>query len=369
MDKKFLATAATLAGTIIGAGILGLPYVFAQSGFLIGLFWLICLGAIMLFVNLCLGEVTLRTRGKHQLPGYAEKYLGKFAKKVMFFALIFGIYSALLAYLVGEGQSLSQLLPGNINPLFLGFGFWLVMTLLLREGLKGLKKVETYGVLAIILIIVGAFVYFFSQIIPSNLLVVNFPDFAAPFGILLFALMGFTSIPELRKEIYGEEKLFKKAIILGSLIPIILYVLFVITFMGVLGNSVEEVSTLSFGPLMVILGVFTMFTSYFVLSYSLRDTFKYDIKLSKRVRFFLISIVPLILYFLVNYFQIVGFSKILGIGGVVSGGLMGILILLINKKSKKMGKRKPEIKIPLNWLSIILLIIVFTAGVFLEFFH
>ena len=55
MDKKFWATTFTLTGTIIGAGILGLPYVFAKSGFLVGLFWLVVLGAIMIFVNLSLG--------------------------------------------------------------------------------------------------------------------------------------------------------------------------------------------------------------------------------------------------------------------------------------------------------------------------
>ena len=117
MNKKFWATTFTLTGTIIGAGILGLPYVFAKSGFLAGLFWLIVLGAVMIFVNLALGEITLRTKGAHQLSGYAEKYLGKWGKRAMFFAMIFGIYSALLAYLIGEGESLSKLIPGNINPI------------------------------------------------------------------------------------------------------------------------------------------------------------------------------------------------------------------------------------------------------------
>ena len=80
LNKKFFATAFTLTGTIIGAGILGLPYVFSKSGFFIGAFWLIFLGFVMLFVNLCLGEVSLRTKKIHQLPGYAEKYLGKSGK-------------------------------------------------------------------------------------------------------------------------------------------------------------------------------------------------------------------------------------------------------------------------------------------------
>ena len=114
-DKKFWAATFTLSGAVIGAGILGLPYVFSKSGFLIGLMWIMFLGVILILIKLALGEVALRTKGKHQLAGYAEKYLGKWAKRFMVFAVVFGIYSALLAYLIGEGESFSHLLFGHTN--------------------------------------------------------------------------------------------------------------------------------------------------------------------------------------------------------------------------------------------------------------
>ena len=41
INKKVFVTAFTLSGTTIGAGILGLPYVFSQSGFFIGVFWIV----------------------------------------------------------------------------------------------------------------------------------------------------------------------------------------------------------------------------------------------------------------------------------------------------------------------------------------
>jgi tyrosine-specific transport protein len=372
MNKRFWATTFTLTGTIIGAGILGLPYVFAKAGFLAGLFWLIVIGAVMIFVNLTLGEITLRTRGHHQLSGYAEKYLGKWGKQAMFYAMLFGVYSALLAYLVGEGDSFSKLLPGNINPIILGTIFWIVMTLLLGKGLKGLKKVETYGVLAIIAIVLGIFIRFLPQIKPSNLAVVHFPSFAIPIGVVIFALLGFTSIPELRREILGQEKLFKKAIILGSLLPVVLYVLFSAVFIGVQGQSITQVATLSFGgPIMTILGIFTMLTSFFVLSYSLKVSFKYDMKASKKTNFLFTSLVPLFLYLLISKFNLLGFAAILGIGGVISGGLTGILIILMARRAKsyKRDKKDPEIKMPINWKIIIILSIIFISGIILEFTH
>lgn len=368
MNRKFWATTFTLSGTIIGAGILGLPYVFSKSGFLAGIFWLISLGMVIIYVNLCLGEISLRTKGKHQLTGYARRYLGIWGQRIMFFSVLFGIYSALLAYLVGEGESIAQLIPGNTPPIFFGIMFWLIMTLLLREGLSGLKRVEMYGVLTIIIIIFGMFILSFNKIKVSNLIILNSENFFLPFGIVLFALLGFISIPELKKEINGQEKLLKKAIILGTIIPIILYIIFSLTFVGILGQGVEEVATISFGPIIIILGIFTMLTSFFVLSFSLKETFKYDIKTKTITNFIFVSLLPLIIYILDYKLNLFGFSTILSIGGIVSGGLTAILILLISIKAKKenLKQRSIGIKIPISWLVIIILSIVFIFGIILE---
>ncbi len=370
VNKKFWATAFTLSGTIIGAGILGLPYVFSESGFLVGFFWLIFLGGIMTFVNLCIGEVTLRTKGHHQLTGYAEKYLGKWGKRIMSLAMIFGLYSALLAYLIGEGRSLSGIFPGNINPIIFGFLFWGLMNLLIREGLRGLKKIETYSVLIIIIMVFTLFIKFAPQIEMSNIITFNPEKFLLPMGVVIFALLGFTSIPKLREEISGNEKLFKKAIIIGSLIPVLLNFLFIAVFVGVLGREVSEVATLSFGYLVIGIGIFTMFSAYLVLSFALKDTFKYDLKFSKKINFIFYSIFPLVLYLIFERFALVSFTQIMGIGGLVSGGLMGILIILMNYKSKKdtRNDKKPEINIPIGLIGAIVLSLIFIAGIVLSIF-
>jgi len=310
-------------------------------------------------------------RGKHQLSGYANKYLGKWGKYTMFFALIFGIYSALLAYLVGEGESISRIFSSNVNPIFFGFAFWIIMTILLRRGLKSLKKFETLGVIGMVIIIFGIFAWFLPSVNFSNLTNWNPYKFTTPIGIVLFSLLGFVAIPELRKEIKGQEKLLKKAIIIGSTIPIILYAIFSFIFIGVLGKNVTQVATLSFGPFVALLGIFTMFTAYFVLSFSLKETFEYDIKTSNTINFIFTSLVPLLLYILVSQYKLLGFSSILGVGGVISGGIIGILILLIAKKAKsnKRNKKNPEFRVPINWTLIIILSSIFIFGMILEFIN
>jgi tyrosine-specific transport protein len=369
-NKKFLATAFTLTGTIIGAGILGLPYVFSRAGFLAGLFWLVFLGAVMIYVNFYLGEVSLRTKDFHQLSGYAGKYLGKWGKRIMFFAVIFGIYSALLAYLVGEGQSFSQLFTGGFDyAILFGIGFWFLMTMLLTGGLKRLKSIEYWGVVFIMLVIFILVFVLLPDVKFNNLSYISVPQLFLPFGVVLFALLGFTSIPELRNEIRGDEKMLKKAIFVGALVPIVLYTLFALVFVGVLGMNVEQVATLSFGnlfgSLLIVLGIFTMLTSYFVLSFSLKDMFIYDFGKDKLV-FLFVSLIPLLLYLVVSIFDLAGFVTVLGIGGVVSGGLTGVLILLMNRVAKKNGERKPEYSVRINWFIIGFLSLIFIVGALFE---
>ena len=111
-----------------------------------------------------------------------------------------------------------------------------------------------------------------------------------------------------------------------------------------------------------------MMTGFFSLSFALKDLLKTDLKISKKLNFILSSVAPIILYLLVYFFKLADFVKILGIAGVISGGSTGILVLLMNKKAKKTGNRKPEYKIPLNWFLIIILSLVFLAGIVFELF-
>jgi len=77
----------------------------------------------------------------------------------------------------------------------------------------------------------------------------------------------------------------------------------------------------------------------------------------------LASIVPLAIFLIVQYFKVFSFISILSIGGIVSGGLTGTLVLLMVRKAKKKGNRKPEYKIPINWWMIGLLVLFFVFAV------
>lgn len=376
--KKRVYTAeaiAVLVGMVIGAGILGIPYVFSQVGLIYGLINLIGIGLIVLLINLYFGEVILRTKGKHQLPGYASLYLGKTGRILMLISMMLLQYGALIAYMFGEGEVLSFIFFNNISiPLQLIFSlaFFAIMSALIFFGLKTLGKGELIGVAAIVAIVFAIAAYFLPQIKVSNLMSFNhslFLPFLFPYGAILFAYLGFAAIPEMREILITKKakRSMKKAIIVGSLTILGVYLLFTISVVGFKGLMTPEIATIALGRFVSLFAVLTMFTSFLAVGIAQKEIFWYDIKL-KHVTSWLLTCIPVLLITLgIILFKLVTFIQIISYAGAIGGGLGGILVVLMAIHAKKLGKRKPEYKIPINWLVAVLLIALFALGIAYQF--
>lgn len=366
MNKKLLLweAVATLVGTVIGAGILGIPYVIAKAGFWTGIVNIIFLGIVTMFLYLYLGEVSLRTKGLHQLTGYAERYLGKAGKFLMAASMVFGIYGALVAYILGVGQAIAAILGGN--PLIYSLIFFAIVGFIIYLGLKRVAESELYMLPLIIAVVVLISILSIKYLNIGNFTSFNFYNLFIPYGVVLFAFLGATAIPEMEMELIRNEKLMKKAIIIGIMIPIIVYILFAIFVVGVSGSLTTEVATIGLGEIMgghmVLIGnifaAITMATSFLALGLALQQMYNYDYKLNRNISWALTCFIPLGIALL----GIATFAKALEISGILAGGLAGILIVLMAIKAKKLGDRKPEYTIPINWFIATLFIILFAGG-------
>jgi len=152
----------------------------------------------------------------------------------------------------------------------------------------------------------------------------------------------------------------------GTLTPVVFYILFTLVVVGFRGAMTPEIATFALGPIFIILGIFTMFTSYLVLGFALESNLRFDEKMKRKTAWVVSSIIPILLFLIVRFFDYFSFTKMLSIGGVVSGGLIGISVLLMNRVAKKKGDRKPEYSIPINWFIIGILGLIFVAGVVIE---
>ena len=365
MSKTFAAVS-TLVGTIIGAGILGIPYVIMKSGFLVGLINIIVIATILLIIQLYLGEIGLRTKTDHQLTGYASLYLGEKAKKVMFYTFAFSIYSGLIAYLIGEGESLSYLFFGMPDfALYFGIGFWVVMSGLAYLGLTALKDGEEIGIMFILAMILAIIILFWNKIDVSNLTYNNPALFYIPFGVILFAFMGLTSMPEVERILQKEKGKTRRTILISYAIVFVIYTAFALVVVGSQGSNTPEVATLTLGKPFIILGIFTIFTSYLALNAALINTWILDFKKKKSKAWLYSTVIPLIIYLVLNYFKAASFIKVVTIGGVISGGLMGTLILLMVKNAKLKGSRVPEYSMPYSKILATAIIIILAFGTLL----
>lgn len=370
--KKIYYAIFTLTSAIIGAGIFSLPYVAMKAGILVMAGYLVLLSAVIMMLHLLYGEVVLRTGGNHRFVGYSEIYLGIWGKRISTFSIIVGTYATLLIYIILGGEFLTiifgKLLSGS--PFSWSIVFFLFSVIFIARGLKVVSKIELF----LSSFLITAILFFLTKGIFS----INFSNYGAvmdlreiflPYGVLLFALGGFSVIPDIT-EILGKNKTqLKKAILAGTLIPAVVYFLFFTVILGVSGSktSQEAISGLApfygtnimiFGALIGFLAVATSFLAYGI---NLKKTFEYDYKVSGIWSFILALAIPFLIFLsgFDNFIRVIGFS------GAVMGGIDGVLIILMYQKADRggAGTRKPEYDIITSkWLEY-LLIAVFVLGI------
>lgn len=357
---------ATLTGCIIGAGVLGIPYVVVRAGFWTGMLVILVLGMVTLLVHLLIGEVTLRSNKCMQLAGYAEKYLGWKGKYLMTASMVIGVYGALIAYTIGVGQSLQAILGGSYW--LWAFLFYALMAWLIYGSIGMLAHSELvmeafkFIIFTLILVILFSSPHFFAE----RFIGFSWETLLLPFGVVLFAYIGTAAIPEVREEMKTCKLLTRRAIIFGSFIPIIVYALFAAAVIGVTGIGTTEVATVGVGMVLggfafILLHAFAilaMATSFIALGYALKEMYWIDFKLPHGEAWALTVFVPFALFVA----GIQSFVKTLEVAGTFAGGIAGMTVALMHMKARKRGERKPEFSVKMTWIGYAVLIAVFAIG-------
>ena len=364
MKLKLFDGIATLLGAIIGAGVLGIPYVVAKAGVTPGLVMILVLGIVCLIMNLMLTEVVLRTHGDHQLTGYARRYLGKWGGWLMLVSVVVGVYGALAAYGLGLGASLAHLVGGSP-----AIWMWIalgVLSILLAQRLEIIELSERYlSAGKVLLVVVFAFIAFSSsQFTHYNFTPVT--SWTLPFGVILFSLLGTAVIPEVREELWKTPRLLGKAVFWGSAIPIVLYALFALAVIGVTGSHTTEIASVGLGTTLgtgalVLLNLFAVLalgSAFLALGEALKKTYEEDYGRSEWFSFALTLTPPALLLLL----GATSFIGILGLTGAIAGGIDGIVIVLMYWEAKRKGTRRPEFMLNLPKAVDYVVIAVFAAA-------
>ncbi len=162
-----------------------------------------------------------------------------------------------------------------------------------------------------------------------------------PYGVVLFALHASPAIVEAHALLPGSQKHFKKAIIIGTLIPIVVYLLFVAAVVGFNGQSITEVATVGlsrqFGSFIALLfnlfAAMAMGTAFMGIGIALKQVLVWDHKLNKTLAEVAVIFVPIMLFAL----GLRSFVEVLDVVGGLFISIEAILLVLIFTAAKRKG--------------------------------
>ncbi|MEK7125253.1 MAG: aromatic amino acid transport family protein, partial [Patescibacteria group bacterium] len=355
-------------------GIFGIPFVFAKAGFTVGLVFLIFTATITTLFNLMFGEIILRTKARHQLAGYAAIYVGPWAKRVVLWANILGIYGALLAYLIIVGDFLH-----NVTSNFFFFSrdqysvaFFVIVAVLIYRGMRTVRWIEFFLTGVFIAIMAATFVVGMPHINLENLSTVNSTFWFLPYGVLLFALAGLTSLPIQRDIMRGQERHLRTSIVVAVGIVATLYLLFALTVVGISGDvtTPDALSGLLefLGPRMVILGslfgIFSITTSFLLLGTAMLEILHLDYRI-KRVWSWLLAVAPPALLFMAGLRT---FIDVIGLVGAVAIGIESAIYVVAYLRARRRGDRVPEYHVHVPAWLLYIIALLFIVGAFYELF-
>jgi len=357
----------TIVGTVIGAGIFGVPYVYAQSGWILGAGYTVSLGALLVVMYLMHADTIVRLGHKARLPGIARAYLGPRWAALSAASSVIGFWLGLLAYLILGGTFLAVIFDGILPlPLIVWqFIFYAACGAVVFAGLKIVGYAEFWLaglLLAIMLFFLARLVLDISV---HNYVMTGTASPFLPYGVILFALTGTASIPEARELLKGRERSFVKVIIAGSVTAILMTLVFGLAVVGVNGAATTEAVMQGLVPVLgpwavklgALMGLLAVSTSFFANGLYLRDVFRIDYHLDKTLAGAIALSVPVVAFLAgaQRFIMVIGFT-----GAIF--GLLDSTVLCLSYMAARKAKRGRGLGIVVPDAVSYLIIAVFAAG-------
>lgn len=272
-----------VAGTTVGAGILAIPAVTQESGFLASTVTCILCWAFMVVTGLLVAEVNVNTMcdlgsGGVSLVSMARRTLGTVGVQISCWSYIFIHYALLIAYIARSSDILTN---------FLGIPIWESATLfsLIFGGICYFGSQRFIGAINGVLV-VGIISFFAALVTVASgnlhfdaLLKANFQ--AAPMSIPIIALSFVYQnvVPVLCTNLEGDLLKVRSAIILGTGIPLILFLVWNGVILGTVGDNPMGLDPLqqlrssngTIGPIVEIFSLLAIATSYIGFVLGLTD--------------------------------------------------------------------------------------------------
>lgn len=237
LDSKAIGAILLIVGTSIGAGMLALPVANSPSGFLYSSLLLVGIWLLMTVGALCVLEANLWLPSGSSMVSMAEKTLGFAGKAVAWFSFLFLFYSLLASYISG-GTDITRnlfMLLGITLPEKLAS---ILITVALGAIVFGGIQIVDYANRGLMTAKIIVYVILAALIAPhidislwkqgeSNQILTSMTVIITSYG---FACI----IPSLRIYLNEDTEKLRKVVLIGSLVPLVVYLIWDAVIMGVI---------------------------------------------------------------------------------------------------------------------------------------
>ena len=351
--QKMIGGSLIVGGTAIGAGMLALPVITAMGGFLpASVIYLIC-WIFSASTGLLLLEVCQWMPQNANLVTMATQLLGRGGKIAAWILYIFLFYCLTVAYTAGGGGFVKTVIGG---PQWLStLIFSLVFGSFVYFGTKAVDRINYLLMAGLIGTYILFVVFGFKHVQFDNL-----KDSHWGYGILALPVM-FTSfsyqgvIPSLNAYLERDAKMMRYAILIGSSIPFLTYILWELLILGIVPVegliAAKNAGTTAIEPLRYVLrdspvytigqffGFFALTTSFLGVTLGLLDFLSDSLEVEKtplkKLLLCALIYIPPILIVLVNptiFFKALGYAG--GVGCALLLGLLPVMMVWVGRYRK-----------------------------------
>lgn len=360
---QILRGALLISGTTIGAGMLGLPLVTAEAGFLPGIGITLIVWLFMLATGLLFLEGTLWCKEGANILTIGDAYLGKVGRYVGGLFFVFLYYCLMIAYFAAGGalfhQFVQLLFSEMLSFKMALFVFGAIFSAIVAIGPRSIDRANvllSLGMVASWILLLGVGV---PNITFERLSFFNWPlmPFAAP---VIFSAFGYHNIiPSLATHLKRDRKGLIASIVIGTILPLIVYLLWQWLIIGAIPQSdLHEVIRLGQPVTLALASItnntfvpffgdcfafFAIVTSVLGVSFSMVDFMSDGLQVKGEGMFrFLLTLLVYVPPFFFAYTVPGIFSTALGIaGGIGETFLNGIFPVLIVYIGRYRMKEKP----------------------------
>lgn len=348
MEKKNLTTweaACIITGYGVGGGVMSMPYLADKAGFVPALVILAIAFVASYILHLMIADVTLKSSSGGQLISCLTQFLfrGRFKKLLstaFFILMLLILFANLAGYITGAEEIIVGLLP--VSNMAAKLVFYAAAAVVVLLGLKAVGISEKYAV-ALIFVCAGtlAVLSFFAHAHEINLFRGSASGCLAFYGMAMFAMSAFFSVPQAVEGLNKDCRKIKKAIFLGFLNNFILIV--VISFCALLASKeITELAMVGWSAGIGrnaqiaggILTILAMITTYWSLSLALSSIVEEQLKLNSKLCWLAATLPSLILALL----NVGGFMEFMRI----AGGLISIIIAVMIVPAYSNARREVE---------------------------